>query len=51
MATTAAAVGTGTLLSRSSYDAMTDPNLLGFGHAQPDCAPSCFKRSTHRRIT
>ena len=45
MATTAADVGTGTLLSRSSFDAMTDPNLLGFGHAQPVCAPSCFKQT------
>jgi CubicO group peptidase (beta-lactamase class C family) len=42
MATTAVAVGTGSLLSRSSYEAMTDPNLLGFGHADPVCAPSCF---------
>jgi hypothetical protein len=23
---------------------MTDPNLLGFGQAQADCAPSCFKQ-------
>jgi CubicO group peptidase (beta-lactamase class C family) len=44
MATTAAEVGTGALLSRSSYQAMTAPNLLGFGHAQPSCAPSCFKQ-------
>ncbi|HTW00553.1 MAG TPA: serine hydrolase domain-containing protein [Streptosporangiaceae bacterium] len=42
MTKTAAAVGTGKLLSRSSYHAMTDPNLLGFGHAQASCAPSCF---------
>ena len=41
---TAAAVGTGKLLSRSSYHAMTDPNLLGFGHTQANCAPSCFKQ-------
>jgi hypothetical protein len=41
---TAAAVGTGELLSRSSYHAMTDPNLLGFGHVQANCAPSCFKQ-------
>ena len=44
MATTAAEVGTGTLLSTSSYHAMTDPNLLGFGRTQPDCAPVCFKQ-------
>jgi CubicO group peptidase (beta-lactamase class C family) len=42
MTKTAAAVGTGTLLSKSSYHAMTDPNLLGFGHSQANCAPSCF---------
>jgi CubicO group peptidase (beta-lactamase class C family) len=45
MATTAAEVGTGALLSKSSYQAMTDPNLLGFGHPQPNCAPSCFKQT------
>ncbi len=44
MAKTAVAVGTGKLLSRSSYHAMTDPNLLGFGQKQPDCVPSCFKQ-------
>ncbi len=42
MARTAVQVGTGALLSESSYHAMTDPNLLGFGHADPSCAPSCF---------
>jgi CubicO group peptidase (beta-lactamase class C family) len=42
MITTAAAVGTGSLLTDASYHAMTDPNLLGFGHADPVCAPSCF---------
>jgi CubicO group peptidase (beta-lactamase class C family) len=41
MATTAVKVGTGALLSRSSYKAMTAPKLLGFGHADPGCAPSC----------
>ena len=44
MTKTAVAVGTGQLLSRSSYHAMTDPNLLGFGHTQSNCAPSCFKQ-------
>jgi CubicO group peptidase (beta-lactamase class C family) len=44
MTKTAAAVGTGELLSRSSYHAMTDPDLLGFGHSQANCAPSCFKQ-------
>jgi CubicO group peptidase (beta-lactamase class C family) len=42
MITTAVAVGTGSLLSRASYHAMTDPNLLGFGHKDPACEPSCF---------
>jgi CubicO group peptidase (beta-lactamase class C family) len=42
MATTAVQVGTGALLSPSGYHAMTDPNLLGFGHKEPNCAPSCF---------
>jgi CubicO group peptidase (beta-lactamase class C family) len=42
MITTAVAVGTGSLLSGASYHAMTDPNLLGFGHSDPVCAPSCF---------
>ena len=42
LATTAVAVGTGSLLSTSSYEAMTGPNLLGFGHTDPVCAPSCF---------
>jgi CubicO group peptidase (beta-lactamase class C family) len=41
---TAVAVGTGQLLSRSGYHAMTDSNLLGFGHKQGNCAPSCFKQ-------
>ncbi len=42
MARTAIAVGEGTLLSEASYRAMTDPNLLGFGHPQDNCKPSCF---------
>jgi len=41
MATTAVKVGTGALLSKSSYEAMTGPNLLGFGKKQDNCAPSC----------
>ena len=41
---TAVAVGTGKLLSRSGYHAMTDSKLLGFGHKQRNCAPSCFKQ-------
>jgi CubicO group peptidase (beta-lactamase class C family) len=42
MATTAVAVGTGKLLSSSSYHAMTDSKLIGFGQKQADCANSCF---------
>ena len=42
MAKTAADVGTGSLLSKSSYHAMADPNLSGFGQKQANCVPSCF---------
>jgi len=41
MITTAVKVGTGALISNSSYEAMTGPHLLGFGKKQDDCAPSC----------
>jgi CubicO group peptidase (beta-lactamase class C family) len=41
MAASAVQVGTGALLSESSYHAMTDPNLVGFGSADPSCAPAC----------
>jgi CubicO group peptidase (beta-lactamase class C family) len=41
MITTAVKVGTGALLSKSSYEAMTAPNLLGFGKKQDNCASSC----------
>lgn len=44
MTATADAVGSGRLLSKSSYKAMTGPNLLGFGRAQPNCVPECFKQ-------
>ena len=40
---TAEGVGSGALLSKSSYQAQTGPNLLGFGHAQPGCA--CVKQT------
>src|SRR6266404_6236862 len=40
--TTAVKVGTGALISKSSYETMTGPNLLGFGKKQDNCAPSCF---------
>jgi len=32
-------VGTGALLSRASFAAQVRPNLVGFGHADPKCAP------------
>src|SRR5438552_7884110 len=41
MATAAVKVGTGALLSKASYEAMTGPHLLGFGKKQDNCAPSC----------
>ena len=45
MITTAVAIGTGKLLSKSSYKAMTDPDLLGFGKRDPVCAPECFPQT------
>ena len=42
MITTAVKVGTGALISKSSYEAMTGQHLLGFGKKQDNCAPSCF---------
>ena len=44
MTTTPAAVGTGKLLSRSSYHAMTDPNLLGLGTPRPTARPAASSR-------
>src|SRR5215471_6525354 len=41
MITTAIKVGTGALISKSSYEAMTGQHLLGFGKKQDNCAPSC----------
>ncbi len=38
MTATAQGIGSGALLSRSSYQAQTGPNLLGFGHDQAGCA-------------
>ncbi|MEV6521650.1 serine hydrolase domain-containing protein [Longispora sp. NPDC051575] len=39
---TAIAVGTGAVLSKASYHAMTDERLLGFGQKLDSCVPSCF---------
>jgi CubicO group peptidase (beta-lactamase class C family) len=45
MTTTAAAVGTGSLLTDASFHAMTDSNLIGFGQKLPVCGGSCFTQS------
>jgi CubicO group peptidase (beta-lactamase class C family) len=42
MSKTMEAVGTGKVLSRKSWAAQVDPNLVGFGHSQPNCPP-CHK--------
>jgi CubicO group peptidase (beta-lactamase class C family) len=44
MTATAQGIGSGALLSKSSYQAQTGPNLLGFGHAQSGCA--CAQQTT-----
>jgi len=38
MTRTAEGIGGGALLSKSSYEAQTGPNLLGFGNAQAGCS-------------
>jgi CubicO group peptidase (beta-lactamase class C family) len=43
--TSAVAVGTGKLLSKSSYHEMTDSKLIGFGEELPGCVPSCFTQT------
>jgi CubicO group peptidase (beta-lactamase class C family) len=45
LTTTAVAVGTGSLLSKSSYHAMTDAKLIGFGQRADACASSCFPQT------
>ncbi|MGH2583433.1 MAG: serine hydrolase domain-containing protein [Dehalococcoidia bacterium] len=45
MTATAVAIGEGTLLSRESYQAMTGPNLLGFGAPLAGC-PTCHTLDT-----
>ncbi|MFN8126320.1 MAG: serine hydrolase domain-containing protein [Candidatus Nanopelagicales bacterium] len=37
-------IGSGSLLSRSSYRKMTGPHLLGFGKPQDNCVPECFRQ-------
>ena len=46
MITTAVKVGTGELLSKKSYEAMTASNLLGFGQKLPVCEPPASPRSS-----
>ena len=46
LATTAVAFGTGSLLSKASFAAMTDSKLIGFGTKDPGCVPSCFTQVT-----
>ncbi len=50
MTKTAVAVGTGQLLSRSSYHAMTDPNLLGFGHEQSQLRAQLLQADTRLQL-
>jgi len=45
MIKTAVAIGTGKLLSKSSFKAMTEPNLLGFGTRDAACEPECFPQT------
>ncbi|GAA1920792.1 serine hydrolase domain-containing protein [Microbacterium aoyamense] len=45
LTTTAIQVGSGALLSSSSFGEMTDPLLIGFGEREEACAPSCFPQS------
>src|SRR3989449_5416593 len=44
MITTAVKVGTGALLSKSSYEAMTAPNLLGFGKSRTTARPPASRK-------
>lgn len=46
MATTAVAVGTGSLLSPESHQAQVGPNLVGFGAALPGCS-TCRRLETN----
>jgi CubicO group peptidase (beta-lactamase class C family) len=42
---TAIAIGEGKLLSKKSYEAMTESKLIGFGQADPICEPECFTQT------
>jgi CubicO group peptidase (beta-lactamase class C family) len=41
------AVGTGKLLSKESFAAQINPNLIGFGHPDPNC-PACHQNTKER---
>jgi len=45
MTKTMVAVGTGKILSKPSWEAQVGPNLVGFGHADPNC-PVCRQNTT-----
>jgi hypothetical protein len=45
MVDTAVAIGSGKLLSKDGYRAMTDSKLIGFGTREPACEPECFTQS------
>jgi CubicO group peptidase (beta-lactamase class C family) len=47
MATTAVKVGSGALLSKSSYEAMTGPDLLGFGKNRTTARPPAARKPTY----
>ena len=42
---TAIAVGSGSLLSPESYQAMTESTLIGVGERKDSCSPSCFPQT------
>lgn len=45
LARSARLIGTGKLLSKKSYRAMTKSRLIGFGQREDNCTPSCFTQS------
>jgi len=47
LATSMEAVGTGKLLSKESSAAQISPNLVGFGHPDPNC-PACHQNTKER---
>jgi CubicO group peptidase (beta-lactamase class C family) len=47
LTTSIAAIGSGKLLSRQSYQIQTGPDLAGFGHTQPGCS-ACAHLTSER---